>query len=118
MFVCMLACNYGLSSFYKHMGKTKKRKKKERGGFSYCAETDKIVDSEALLQETMRKRGSFLQSTVPTCLFRGLTAPIEAGFVRCKLLTLERRHRECHCWASEPHVHCKTIKCNGRDFEN
>lgn len=33
---------------------TTKETKKEQG-YSSCAETDKIVDSEALLQESMRK---------------------------------------------------------------
>lgn len=74
-----------------------KKKKQERG--SYCAETDKIVESEAVVQETMGKRGSFLQSTIPMGLFHGLTAPTLAGFIRCKLLQLELRHNECHCWA-------------------
>lgn len=53
---------------------TTKVTKKEQG-YSSCAETDKIVDSEALLQEIMRNSISFLKSTIPTCFFHCLIAP-------------------------------------------
>lgn len=78
---------------------------------------DKIVDSEALLQESTRKHRLSLKSTIPTCLFHGLIAPKLTGFIRCRFLELEHRHdksvtvRLLNCTFRN-----ETIKCNGRDF--
>lgn len=72
-----------------------KQKKGGRGRseviFLFVQRLVTVVDSEALLQETRRKCGSSLQSTVPTRLFHGLIAPVPAGFIRCKFLTLGHR---------------------------
>lgn len=60
----MLACHCGISSSYGHAG-TKKRWGKKRSEVILLVQ-DKIVDSEALLQESTGKRRLSLKSTAPS----------------------------------------------------